>query len=42
MICFAVCDRCDGVGVGCQIVKFRGLIVQGKRILIAICAKGLA
>jgi hypothetical protein len=31
MICFAVCDRCDGVGVGCQIVKFRGLIVRTLR-----------
>jgi hypothetical protein len=27
MICLAVCDSCDGVGVGCKIVKFCGLIV---------------
>jgi hypothetical protein len=31
MICFAVCGRCDGVGVGCQIVKFCGLIVRTLR-----------
>jgi hypothetical protein len=31
MICFAVCDRCDGVSVGCQIVKFCGLIVRTLR-----------
>jgi hypothetical protein len=31
MICFAVCDRCDGVGVGCQIVKFCGSIVRTLR-----------
>ena len=27
MICLALCDRCDGVGVGCLIVKFCGPIV---------------
>jgi hypothetical protein len=26
-----VCGRCDGVGVGCQIVKFCGLIVRTLR-----------
>jgi hypothetical protein len=31
MICFAVGDCCDGVGVGCQIVKFCGLIVRTLR-----------
>ena len=31
MICFAVGDSCDGVGVGCQIVKFCGLIVRTLR-----------
>ena len=31
MICFAVSNCCDGVGVGCQIVKFRGLIVRTLR-----------
>jgi hypothetical protein len=31
MICFAVGDSCGGVGVGCQIVKFCGLIVRTLR-----------
>jgi len=31
MICFAVGDCCDVVGVGCQIVKFCGLIVRTLR-----------
>jgi hypothetical protein len=31
MICFAVGDCCDGVGVGCQIVKFCGSIVRTLR-----------
>jgi hypothetical protein len=31
MIFFAVGDCCDGVGVGCQIVKFRGSIVRTLR-----------
>jgi len=31
MICFAVCDRCDGVGVGCQIVKFCASIMRTLR-----------
>jgi hypothetical protein len=31
MICFAVGDCCDVVGVGCQIVKFGGAIVRTLR-----------
>jgi hypothetical protein len=31
MICFAMGDCCDGVSVGCKIVKFCGLIVRTLR-----------
>jgi hypothetical protein len=31
MICFAMGYSCDGMGVGCQIVKFCGLIVRTLR-----------
>jgi hypothetical protein len=31
MICFAVGDCCDGVGVRCQIVKFCGSVVRTLR-----------
>jgi hypothetical protein len=31
MICFAMSDCCDGVSVGCEIVKFFGLIVRTLR-----------
>jgi hypothetical protein len=31
MICFAMGDRCGCMGVGCEVVKFRGLSVRALR-----------